>query len=95
MDWLLAIDSAAPEQDARPHTGSTLRVAGRSVVLMLATQLASIARIAGHPDADVAGATVDPASDTQRDAQQDTRMEPTAPSQSEPTAGNEEGDHTP
>ena len=65
MDWLLAIDSAAPEQDARPHSGSTLDVAGRSVVLLLATQLATIAEIAGQPDADASGETLGRVSDTQ------------------------------
>ncbi len=69
MDWLLAIDSAAPEQDARPHSGGTLNVAGRSVVLLLATQLATIAQIAGQPDADASGETLGHVPDAHNAAQ--------------------------
>lgn len=99
MDWLLAIDSAAPEQDARPHGSGTIKVAGRSVVLLLATQLATIAQIAGQPDADASGETlgqVPDAQNTPQNAPQKDRPEQPATDdeRAAPTAGQVASDDT-
>jgi glycogen operon protein len=96
MDWLLALDSAAPERDARPHTGSTLQVAGRSVVLLLATQLASIAQIAGHPEADARGETVGHVPEAGSSPPSEAPAQPAEDERTTPTAGNAPtGDATP
>ncbi|MHA6878996.1 glycogen debranching protein GlgX [Ralstonia pseudosolanacearum] len=83
MDWLLAIDSAAPEREARPHAAPTVRVQGRSVVLLLATQLAAIAQIASTPERATAGQTVGrvPDKPVEAGAGADTHLHPgeTAP----------------
>jgi glycogen operon protein len=95
MDWQLAIDSAAPEQDTRPHGSGTLKVAGRSVVLLLATQLATIAHIAGQPDADVSGETLGHVSEQHHAPQNDTPEQPTTDDErTAPTAGQAANDDT-
>ncbi len=84
MDWLLAVDSAAPEREARPHAEATVRVQGRSVVLLLATQLAAIALIASPPASEAAGRTVGRVPDAPVEADAGTQPHPAEPA---PTAG--------
>ncbi|WP_197338014.1 glycogen debranching protein GlgX [Ralstonia solanacearum] len=84
MDWLFAIDSATPEREARPHAEATVRVQGRSVVLLLATQLAAIALIASPPASEATGRTVGRGPDTPVEADAGTQPHPAEPA---PAAG--------
>ncbi|ATJ88149.1 glycogen debranching protein GlgX [Ralstonia solanacearum] len=84
MDWLFAIDSAAPEREARPHAEATVRVQGRSVVLLLATQLAAIALIASPPASEAASRTVGRVPDMPVEADAGSQPHPAEPA---PAAG--------